>query len=99
MGRLRAEGVPFFRLQELIRVAISLADSEEYERVGKCVISVCKKAQKDSADDHTVYLSWQENILCIATFYIFFHLYCFRSIDLLCLIHHMPFFIEITKAV
>ena len=67
MGRLLAEGVTFFRLQELIRVAISLADSEVYERIGKCVISVCKKAQRDSADDHTVYLSWQENILCIIT--------------------------------
>ena len=37
------------------RVEFSL--TEVYERVGKCVISVCKKAQKDQAHDHAVYLS------------------------------------------
>ena len=36
---------PFFKLQVYKRLAISLA--EVYDRVGKCVISVCKKAQKD----------------------------------------------------
>ena len=41
---LRERGT-FFRLQVYKRVEISLA--EVYERVGKCVISVSKKAQKD----------------------------------------------------
>ena len=36
MGRLCAKGVPFFRLQVYT-----------HDRVGKCVISVNKKAQKD----------------------------------------------------
>ena len=44
-GEAPHEGGIFFRLQVYKRVEISLA--EEYERVGKCVISVSKKAQKD----------------------------------------------------
>ena len=42
--RLRPEGVPFFRLLVYGRVGISLI--EVYERGGKSVILVCKKAQK-----------------------------------------------------
>ena len=45
----------FFRFQVYTRVEISLA--EVYETVGKCVISVSKKAQKDKAHDHVVHLS------------------------------------------
>ena len=44
-----------FRLQVYKRVEILLA--EVYERVGKCVIWVSKKDQKDWAHDHVVYLS------------------------------------------
>ena len=43
----------FFRLQVYERVGISLA--EEYDRVGKSVISVCKKAQKN----------WQMNFMAV----------------------------------
>ena len=50
----RARGT-FFRLQVYKGVEISLA--EVYERIGKCVISVSKKAQKDLTHDHAVYLS------------------------------------------
>ena len=42
-GRLRPKGVPFFKLRVYEREGISVAES--YERVGKSVISVCKKAQ------------------------------------------------------
>ena len=93
---LRERGT-FFRLQVYKRVEISLA--EVYERVGKCVISVSKKAQKDQAHDHVVDLSLQENILCIGRSYIFFHLYCYLGMavnisgQLICFIH-----IEITTA-
>ena len=46
MGRLRPrERGTFLRLQVYKRVEISLA--EVYERVGKCAISVIKKAPKD----------------------------------------------------
>ena len=45
----------FFRLQVYKRVEVSPA--EVYERVGKCVIWVSKKDQKDWAHDHVVYLS------------------------------------------
>ena len=44
-GEAPLERGTFFRLQLFKRVEISLA--EVYERVGKCVISVSKKAQKD----------------------------------------------------
>ena len=44
MGGLREKGTSF-GLQVYKRVDISLA--EVYETVGKCVISVSKKAQKD----------------------------------------------------
>ena len=44
-GEAPRERGNFFRLQVYKRVEISLA--EVYERVGKCVISVSKKAQKD----------------------------------------------------
>ena len=44
-GEAPRERGTFFRLQVYKRVEISLA--EVYERVGKCVISVSKKAQKD----------------------------------------------------
>ena len=43
-GILRPKGATFFRLQAFKRVAISLV--EVYERVGKSVISVGKKAPK-----------------------------------------------------
>ena len=42
--RLHPKGVPISGLLEYERVVISLV--EVYERVGKSVISVCKKAQK-----------------------------------------------------
>ena len=54
-GQAPCERGTFFRLQVYTRVEISLA--EVYETVGKCVISVCKKAQKDKAHDHVVHLS------------------------------------------
>ena len=81
------------------RVEISLA--EVHERVGKCAISVSKKAPKpsDQAHNHVVYLSQQENILCIVRSFIFSHLYCYLGIvvnisaQLICFIH-----IEITTA-
>ena len=76
-GEAPRERGTFFRLQVFKRVEISLA--EVYETVGKCVISVSKKVQKDQARDH-VYLSQQENILCIARSYTFFHLYCYLGI-------------------
>ena len=41
-GEAQPEGGIFFRLQVYEREWIFLV----YERVGKCVISVCKKAQK-----------------------------------------------------
>ena len=44
-GEAPRERGTFFRLQVCKRVEISLA--EVYERVGKCFISVSKKAQKD----------------------------------------------------
>ena len=44
-GEAPREGGTFIMLQVYKRVEISLA--EVYERVGKCVISVSKKAQKD----------------------------------------------------
>ena len=44
-GEAPRERGTFFRLQVYKRVEISPA--EVYERVGKCVISVSKKAQKD----------------------------------------------------
>ena len=44
-GQAPRERGTFFRLQVYTRVEISLA--EVYETVGKCVISVSKKAQKD----------------------------------------------------
>ena len=44
-GQAPRERGTFFRLQVYKRVEISLA--EVYERVGKCIISVSKKAQKD----------------------------------------------------
>ena len=44
-GEAPREGDTFIMLQVYKRVEISLA--EVYERVGKCVISVSKKAQKD----------------------------------------------------
>ena len=44
-GEAPREKGTFFRLQVYKRVEISLA--EVYERVGKCVISVIKKAPKD----------------------------------------------------
>ena len=44
-GEAARERGTFFRLQVYKRVEISLA--EVYERVGKCVISASKKAQKD----------------------------------------------------
>ena len=44
-GEALPERVTFIMLQLYKRVEISLA--EVYERVGKCVISVSKKAQKD----------------------------------------------------
>ena len=44
-GKAPRERGTFFRLQVYKRVEISLA--EVYGRVGKCVISVSKKAQKD----------------------------------------------------
>ena len=43
-GSLRPKWGTIFRLQVYERVGISLFDV--YKRVGKCVISVCKKAQK-----------------------------------------------------
>ena len=45
MGRLLAKGVAFLFFRYTKELEISLA--EVYERVGKCVISVSKKAQKD----------------------------------------------------
>ena len=54
-GEGRHERGTFYRLQELKKVEISLA--EVHERVGKCTISVCKKAQKDWAHNQAVYLS------------------------------------------
>ena len=54
-GEAPRERGTFFRLQVYKRVEISLA--EVYETVGKCVISVSKKAQKDYPHDHIVYLS------------------------------------------
>ena len=42
--RLHPKGAPISGLLEYERVVISLV--EVYERVGKSVISVCKKAQK-----------------------------------------------------
>ena len=54
-GGGRHERGTFFRLQELKKVEISLA--EVHERVGKCTISVCQKAQKDWAHNQAVYLS------------------------------------------
>ena len=42
--RLHPKGVPISSLLEYERVVISLVGV--YERVGKSVISVCKKAQK-----------------------------------------------------
>ena len=77
-GEALRESGTFFRLQVYKRVEVSPA--EVYERVRICVISVSKKAQKDKANDHVVYPSWQENILCIARSYIFFHLYCYLGI-------------------
>ena len=48
MGRLHLKGGTFFRLQVYERVGISL--NEVHERVGKSVISVCKKVpQKTDA--------------------------------------------------
>ena len=44
MGTLREKGIPFLGF-EYKKVAIS--PDEVYEKIGKCVISVCKKAQKD----------------------------------------------------
>ena len=44
-GEAPREGGTFIRLQVYKRVDISLA--EVYETVGKCVISVSKKAQKE----------------------------------------------------
>ena len=44
-GEAPRERGTFFRLQVYKRVEISVA--EVYERVGKCVISVSKKAQKE----------------------------------------------------
>ena len=44
-GDAAAEGGTFFRLQVYGKVGNTLV--EEYERVGKSVISVCKKFQKD----------------------------------------------------
>ena len=44
-GEAARERGTFFRLQVYKRVEISV--SEVYERVGKCVISASKKAQKD----------------------------------------------------
>ena len=55
-GEAPRERGTFFRLQVYKRVEISLI-IEVYERVGKCVISVSKKVQKDYAHDHVVYLS------------------------------------------
>jgi len=43
LKRLRPKWVPFSGFRYM-RVSISLV--EEYERVGKSVISICKKAQK-----------------------------------------------------
>ena len=54
-GKAPCERGTFFRFQVYTRVEISLA--EVYETVGKCVISVSKKAQKDKAHDHVVHLS------------------------------------------
>ena len=45
MGRLLAKAVPFLFFRYTKELEISLA--EVYERVGKCVISVSKKVQKD----------------------------------------------------
>ena len=44
-GEAPREGGTFIMLQVYKRVEISLA--EVYERVGKCTISISKKAQKD----------------------------------------------------
>ena len=45
MGMLRPKGVYFVGfMQVIMRVSTSLV--EAYERVGKSVISICKKAQK-----------------------------------------------------
>ena len=44
-GEASRERGTFFRLQVYKRGEISLA--EVYERIGKCVISVSKEAQKD----------------------------------------------------
>ena len=43
-GRLHRKGVPFLRLQQCEMVGI--LPFEVYERVGKSVFSVCKRAQK-----------------------------------------------------
>ena len=56
-GQAPCERGTFLRLQVYTRVEISLADHEVFETVGKCVISVSKKAQKDKAHDHVVHLS------------------------------------------
>ena len=52
IGRLRERGIVMGPVYK--RVDILLA--EVYERSGKRVISACKKAQKDKAHDHVVYL-------------------------------------------
>ena len=90
-GEAPRERGTFFRLQVYKRIEISLA--EVYERVGKCIISVSKKTQKNQAHYHVVDLSQQENMLCIARSFIFFHLYCYLGIVinisslLICVMH------------
>ena len=78
MGRLRAKGVPLlcFRYTKEQRFH-QLKYMKEQENASFRSV----KRPKRTTQDHVVYLSQRENLLCIARSHIFFHFFSSRKFD------------------
>ena len=59
MGRLQPKGVSFLRLEQCEKIGI--LQFEVYERVGKSVFSVCKRAQNGLKMHFVVGKKWEKS--------------------------------------